>query len=52
MNRRKKAADHARWAGAFAQRMEEVVRRYPEQWGNLYPVWCAPPDADEASGDG
>lgn len=40
-DRRNKQPDLDRWAAAFAARVEEFVRRYPEQWGNLFSVWEA-----------
>ncbi len=36
---RDRQADLARWAAAFAARLEEFVRVHPEQWGNLYAFW-------------
>jgi predicted LPLAT superfamily acyltransferase len=38
-NRRDKDPDLERWAGAFANRMEEFLRKYPAQWANLYSIW-------------
>ena len=29
------------WAQGYVTRLEEFVRSYPEQWGNLYSVWKA-----------
>jgi predicted LPLAT superfamily acyltransferase len=39
--RRRRREDLARWAQAFATRLEPFLRRRPEQWGNLYSLWEA-----------
>jgi len=38
-DRRNKRPDLERWATAYAQELEAVVRRDPYQWGNLFPIW-------------
>lgn len=38
-SRAEREADLARWAGAYAARLEEALRAHPEQWGNFYPFW-------------
>lgn len=41
-NRRNKNADFERWGRAFATRLEEFTRAWPQQWGNLYDFWKEP----------
>ncbi|RMG07966.1 MAG: hypothetical protein D6731_22700 [Planctomycetota bacterium] len=38
-SRRRRKEDLRRLAAAFAQRLEDCLRRRPEQWGNLYSLW-------------
>ena len=38
-DRRRKDEDFERWGARYAERLEEFTRRYPHQWGNLYPFW-------------
>lgn len=38
-NTRDKEPDLERWAASFAARLEEFLRQYPHQWGNLFPFW-------------
>lgn len=44
-DRKHKQQDLQLWAQGFATRLEEFVRRYPYQWGNFYPFFCAPTDS-------
>jgi predicted LPLAT superfamily acyltransferase len=41
-SRRSRQQDHRRWAQGYADRLEEFTRRFPEQWGNLFPFWAVP----------
>jgi len=38
-SRKQRAADLARWAGAFATNLETYARTYPAQWGNFFSIW-------------
>ncbi len=38
-SRRDKQRDLQRWAGEFAQRLEQKTRDLPWQWGNFFPIW-------------
>jgi predicted LPLAT superfamily acyltransferase len=42
-DRRRKNDDFERWAGVFAQRLEEFTREHPEQWGNFFDFWMEGP---------